>query len=440
MDAVTHNGVLAARKADGWEFMQAMRIAGGRPLSGRIEISGAKNAALPALAASLLTDGPVILGRMPNVVDIRTMANLLASVGAEVEPRPNSYSIRANGNLDPVAPYELVKTMRASSLVLGPLAARCGRARVSLPGGCAIGSRPIDMHLDGLKTLGATVRQDRGYIEAVAPKGGLVGGRIQFRRPTVTGTEDLLMAAALANGESLLENAACEPEVVDLADLLTKMGARIEGAGTPTIRVDGVDTLAGTEHAIIPDRIETGTYLVAGALAGGELTLVGTRRQHLEPVIAKMRQAGCLIEAPDDSTLVLRGAAALSSVDVTTREHPGFPTDMQAQFMALMTQAEGTSNVVETVFENRFMHVLELERMGADITIGGNTAVVRGKAALTGTDVMASDLRASASLVLAGLAAKGETTVHRIYHLRRGYDRLAEKLAGVGASIELVND
>ena len=296
------------------------------------------------------------------------------------------------------------------------------------------------MHLDGLKTLGATVRQDRGYVEAVAPKGGLVGGRIQFRRPTVTGTEDLLMAAALANGESLLENAACEPEVVDLADLLTKMGARIEGAGTPIIRVDGVDALAGAEHAIIPDRIETGTYLVAGALAGGELTLHGTRRDHLEPVIAKMRQAGCLIASPDDSTLVLRGTTELSSVDITTREHPGFPTDMQAQFMALMTQAEGTSNVVETVFENRFMHVLELQRMGAHITIGGNTATVHGKAALTGTDVMASDLRASASLVLAGLAASGETTVHRIYHLERGYDRLARKLAGVGASIELVSD
>jgi UDP-N-acetylglucosamine 1-carboxyvinyltransferase len=420
--------------------MQAMRISGGRPLSGHIEISGAKNAALPALAASLLTRERVLLQRMPNVVDIRTMANLLANIGAEVEARPDSYSIQATGDLDPVAPYELVKTMRASSLVLGPLAARCGRARVSLPGGCAIGSRPIDMHLDGLKTLGATVRQDHGYIEAVAPSGGLTGGRIQFRRPTVTGTEDLLMAATLANGESVLENAACEPEVVDLADLLVKMGARIDGAGTPTIRVDGVDELTGAAHAIIPDRIETGTYLVAGVLAGGELTLEGTCQQHLEPVIAKMRQAGCLIETPDDSTLVLRETSELTSVDVTTREHPGFPTDMQAQFMALMTQAEGSSNVVETVFENRFMHVLELQRMGADITIGGNTAVVRGKAALTGTDVMASDLRASASLVLAGLAAKGATTVHRIYHLQRGYDRLAEKLTSVGASIEFIDE
>ena len=420
--------------------MRAMRIVGGCPLSGRIEVSGAKNAALPALAASLLTGEPVHLRRMPNVVDIRTMANLLANIGAEVEAHPGSYSIRAGATLDPVAPYDLVKTMRASSLVLGPLAARCGRARVSLPGGCAIGSRPIDMHLDGLKTLGATVRQDHGYIEAVAPRGGLVGGRVQFRRPTVTGTEDLLMAAVLARGESLLENAAREPEVVDLANLLTKMGARIEGAGTKSIRVDGVDSLSGVEHAIIPDRIETGTYLVAGAITGGELTLEGTCREHLEPVIQKMRQAGCVIESLDSSTIVLRGAAAMASVDVTTREHPGFPTDMQAQFMALMTQSEGTSNVVETVFENRFMHALELQRMGAKITIDGNTAVVRGRTALTGTDVMASDLRASASLVLAGLAANGATTVHRIYHLQRGYDRLAEKLTGVGASIEFIDE
>ena len=420
--------------------MRAMRITGGHPLSGRIEISGAKNAALPALAACLLTDGSMHLRRMPNVVDIRTMANLLANIGAEVDAQPDSYSIRAAGGLDPVAPYELVKTMRASSLVLGPLAARCGRARVSLPGGCAIGSRPIDMHLDGLKTLGATVHQDHGYIEAVAPRGGLIGGRIQFRRPTVTGTEDLLMAAVLARGESRLENAAREPEVVDLAALLTKMGARIAGAGTKTIRVDGVDELTGVDHAIIPDRIETGTYLVAGAITGGELTLEGTCREHLKPVIAKMRHAGCLIDFPDNSTIVLRSTAAMTSIDVTTREHPGFPTDMQAQFMALMTQAEGNSNVVETVFENRFMHALELQRMGADITIDGNTAVVRGRAPLTGTDVMASDLRASASLVLAGLAANGQTTVHRIYHLRRGYDRLAEKLTDVGANIEFIDD
>ena len=329
--------------------------------------------------------------------------------------------------------------MRASSLVLGPLAARCGRARVSLPGGCAIGSRPIDMHLEGLRSLGATIRQDLGYIEAIAPRRGLTGGRISFRRPTVTGTEDMLMAAVLANGESELLNAAREPEVVDVANLLRKMGARIEGEGTSTIRVEGVDSLHGTEHSIIPDRIETGTYLVAGAMLGGELRLRNALPEHLRPVIAKMKQAGSNIEIPDETTLVVRNDGPLVGVDVTTREHPGFPTDMQAQFMALMTQSEGASNVVETVFENRFMHVPELRRMGADIDIAGNLAVVRGKTQLNGTDVMASDLRASACLVLAGLAAQGRTVVHRIYHLQRGYERLAEKLTGVGASIKVIN-
>ena len=293
------------------------------------------------------------------------------------------------------------------------------------------------MHLSGLKALGATVRQDHGYIEAVAPRGGLVGGRVHFRRPTVTGTEDLLMAATLANGESVLDNAAREPEVVDLAELLSKMGARIRGAGTSTIHVDGVDELGGADHAIIPDRIETGTYLVAGAVSGGELTLDGAQPDHVRPVIAKMRQAGCEIEIRDKTTIFVRNGRPLAAVDVTTREHPGFPTDMQAQFMALMTQAEGESTVHETVFENRFMHALELQRMGANITIDGNLAIVRGKTRLTGTDVMASDLRASACLVLAGLAAEGRTVVHRIYHLQRGYERLADKLRAVGAHIEV---
>ena len=419
--------------------MQRMHIEGGRTLSGRIPISGAKNAALPALAASLLTGETVNLRRLPNVVDIRTMSRLIANIGAAVDHGTENCSIRASGNLDPTAPYELVKTMRASSLVLGPLAARCGRARVSLPGGCAIGSRPIDMHLGGLKTLGAEIRHDRGYIEAVAPAGGLRGGRVAFRRPTVTGTEDLLMAAALARGETVLENAAREPEVVDVATLLRKMGALIEGEGTSTIRVQGVAELHGADHAIIPDRIETGTYLVAGAMTGGELTLENACPDHLQSVIAKMRQAGSEIEVRDKTTLVVRNDRPLASVDMTTREHPGFPTDMQAQFMALMTQAEGTSNVVETVFENRFMHALELQRMGADIQIDGNLAVVRGKADLAGTDVMASDLRASACLVLAGLVARGRTVVHRIYHLQRGYERLTEKLSRVGASIEVVD-
>ena len=419
--------------------MQRMHIEGGRTLSGRIPISGAKNAALPALAASLLTGETVNLRRLPNVVDIRTMSRLIANIGADVDHGTENCSIRATGDLEPTAPYELVKTMRASSLVLGPLAARCGRARVSLPGGCAIGSRPIDMHLAGLKTLGAEIRHDRGYIEAVAPAGGLQGGRIAFRRPTVTGTEDLLMAATLARGETLLENAAREPEVVDVAALLRKMGARIEGEGTSTIRVQGVTELHGADHAIIPDRIETGTYLVAGAMTGGELTLENACPDHLQSVIAKMRQAGSEIEVRGKTTLVVRNDRPLASVDMTTREHPGFPTDMQAQFMALMTQAEGTSNVVETVFENRFMHALELQRMGADIQIAGNLAVVRGKADLAGTDVMASDLRASACLVLAGLVARGRTVVHRIYHLQRGYERLAEKLSRVGAGIEVVD-
>lgn len=419
--------------------MQKMHIDGGRRLAGRIPISGAKNAALPALAASLLTGETVRLRRLPNVVDIRTMSRLIESIGSEVTTDSGAFALTAGGTLDPTAPYELVKTMRASSLVLGPLAARCGRARVSLPGGCAIGSRPIDMHLDGLEQLGATVRQDHGYIEAVAPRGGLVGGRIRFRRPTVTGTEDLLMAAVLARGQSRLENAACEPEVVDLATLLGKMGARIEGAGTKTIQVEGVDELRGADHSIIPDRIETGTYMVAGAVAGGELTLEQAQPEHVRPMIEKMRQAGCEIETPDETTIIVRNGRPLAAVDVTTREHPGFPTDMQAQFMALMTQAEGESTVHETVFENRFMHALELQRMGASITIDGNLAIVRGKTTLTGTDVMASDLRASACLVLAGLAAEGRTIVHRIYHLQRGYEQLAEKLRAVGASIEITD-
>ena len=368
------------------------------------------------------------------------MSRLIANIGASVTTDDGVCKIQAREDLEPTAPYELVKTMRASSLVLGPLAARCGRARVSMPGGCAIGSRPIDMHLTGLTSLGATVQQDLGYIEAVAPRGGLVGNRISFRRPTVTGTEDLLMAAALAKGETVLANAAREPEVVDLATLLRKMGARIEGDGTSTIHVQGVTELGGTEHAIIADRIETGTYLVAGAMVGGELRLEDVCPEHLQPVIAKMKQAGSEIEIPDPKTMVVRNDRPLASVDVTTREHPGFPTDMQAQFMALMTQAEGTSNLVETVFENRFMHAPELRRMGADIEIAGNLAVVRGKSRLIGTDVMASDLRASASLILAGLAAEGRTVLHRIYHLQRGYERLAEKLRAVGANIKVINE
>ncbi len=417
--------------------MQTMHIEGGRRLSGSITIGGAKNAALPSLAASLLTEDRILLRRIPNVVDIRTMSRLVANIGAQLDLTAETCSIRARGDLTPTAPYELVKTMRASSLVLGPLAARCGRARVSLPGGCAIGSRPIDMHLAGLRALGATIRQDQGYIEALAPRGGLVGGRIHFKRRTVTGTEDLLMAAVLAKGPSVLENAAQEPEIVDLAALLVKMGARIEGAGTSTIQVEGVARLHGAEHSIIPDRIETGTYLIAGALLGDELRLENARPDHLQALIAKMIQAGCEIEIPSGTAMIVRNKRPLVSVDVTTREHPGFPTDMQAQFMVLMTQSEGPSKILETIFENRFMHALELQRMGANIEIAGNLAVVHGRTQLAGTDVMASDLRASACLVLAGLVAQGQTVIHRIYHLQRGYERLAQKFSAVGASIEI---
>ena len=417
--------------------MKIMRIRGGQHLVGNIAISGAKNAALPALAACLLTGERMLLHRIPDVVDIRTMSTLIANIGADLALNANSCTIQAHEDITPVAPYELVKTMRASSLVLGPLTARCGRARVSLPGGCAIGARPIDMHLNGLKTLGAEIRQDHGYIEAMAPRSGLRGGRIQFQRPTVTGTEDLLMAAVLAKGPSVLENAAREPEVVDTANLLTRMGAKIEGAGTSTIEIEGVDTLHGAEYSIIPDRIETGTYLVAGAMLGDNLTLTGTQPEHLEPVIERVVHAGGQIEIPDERTIIIQRGNPLSSIDITTREHPGFPTDMQAQFMAMMTQSNGTANIVETIFENRFMHASELERMGARIKVVGNLAMVTGKTTLTGTHVMASDLRASACLVLAALVARGETTIHRVYHLERGYEKMAEKLCAVGADIQI---
>ncbi len=417
--------------------MDKFLIEGGHPLSGAIAISGAKNAALPVLAASLLTGEEVLLERIPAVRDIRTMVLLLESIGAEVERRNGGYRIRAARLGSPEAPYELVKTMRASSLVLGPLVARCGEARVSLPGGCAIGARPIQMHLAGLEKLGARVAREHGYVRAVAPN-GLQGAVVHFDRVTVTGTEDLLMAAVLATGETVLENAAREPEVADLAALLTKMGASIEGAGTPTIRVQGVSKLGGARHEIIPDRIEAGTYLIAGAMTEGGLTLRGAEPKHLASLIEKMRQAGVRFGASPENELRVEGGAPLRAVDITTAEYPGFPTDMQAQFMALMTQAEGESHVLETIFENRFMHAPELIRMGAEITIDGNRAVVSGKTALSGASVMASDLRASASLVLAALAATGETLIDRVYHIDRGYENLVEKLAAAGAKIRRV--
>jgi UDP-N-acetylglucosamine 1-carboxyvinyltransferase len=414
-------------------------IHGGVPLKGEIAVSGAKNSALPVLAACLLTAERVTLERIPQVRDIATMERLLRHTGAILTRRNGQVTVEAASLERPEAPYELVKTMRASSLVLGPLVARCGRARVSLPGGCAIGARPINLHVAGLERLGATVRQEHGYIEAEAPD-GLKGAAVTFDRISVTGTEDLLMAAVLARGETIINNAASEPEVADVAELLIKMGARIEGAGTSTIRVQGVDrlhgTAPGTAHSIIPDRIEAGTFLIAGALTGGDLTVTHCQPEHLRALIAKLNQAGAEVTEPAPGSLRIRKTGKLKSVDMTTEEHPGFPTDLQAQFMALMTQAEGIAMITETIFENRFMHAQELARMGANIRLDGRRAIVAGPSRLSGAQVIASDLRASASLVLAALAANGETAIDRVYHIDRGYENIETKLAGVGARIK----
>jgi UDP-N-acetylglucosamine 1-carboxyvinyltransferase len=416
--------------------MDRFVIRGGRPLEGEIAVSGAKNSALPALAACLLTSEPVTLRRIPPVRDIATMQKLLGHTGAKVAVADDCVQVEAAKLKRPEAPYDLVKTMRASSLVLGPLVARSGRARVSLPGGCAIGARPINLHLAGLERLGAEVRQEHGYIEAEAPN-GLQGAPFTFDRISVTGTEDVLMAAVLARGETIINNAAREPEVADLAALLIKMGAAIEGAGTSTIRVQGVEKLHGAEHSIIPDRIEAGTFLVAGAITRGDLVVKGCMPDHLRALIEKLTQAGARITAPSPDSLRIR-AKKLKSVDVKTEEHPGFATDLQAQFMALMTQAEGISLITETIFENRFMHALELARMGANIRLDGRQAIVAGATPLSGAQVIASDLRASASLVLAGLAASGETVIDRVYHIDRGYEKIEAKLKGVGARIRRV--
>ncbi|MGD0841872.1 MAG: UDP-N-acetylglucosamine 1-carboxyvinyltransferase [Candidatus Acidiferrales bacterium] len=424
--------------------MDKFRIEGGRRLEGRVTISGAKNAALPAMAAALLTDKIVRLENVPQVRDILTMAKLLAYLDARVEspngPASTTMTIEAQRVSDAEAPYELVKTMRASILTLGPLVARFGHARVSLPGGCAIGARPVDLHLKALEQMGAEISTEHGYVEARVPGSGrLHGAHIVFDKITVTGTENLMMAAALAEGETLLENAAREPEISDLAELLVKMGAEIEGAGSSTLRVRGVASLGGATHRIIPDRIEAGTFLAATAITGGELLLERCEKAHLGAVIAKLAETGVEIRSEGADSLRVRGAKKLVAADVITEEFPGFATDMQAQFMALMTQAEGTSAIAETIFENRFLHASEMARMGADITIEGNRAVVHGPAALTGTTVIASDLRASASLVLAGLVAQGETIVDRVYHIDRGYEHIEEKLAAVGARIERVS-
>ena len=416
--------------------MDRFVVVGGVTLRGTVEISGAKNSALPVLAACLLTSEPVILHRIPRVKDIRTMMDLLVHMGAPVSDNgTGAVTVTAGDDLRPEAPYEVVKTMRASSLVLGPLVGRFRRARVSLPGGCAIGARPIDLHMRGLEQLGARIEQTHGYIEATAPE-GLRGARVHFDRITVTGTEDILMAAVLAKGETIIENAAREPEVVDLASLLSRMGAHIEGAGTSTIRIQGVEGLRGAEHTIIADRIEAGTFASGAAITGGDVELAGCVPEHLGALTAKLRQAGVSVtETAPDRLRVQGGAERLRSVDIVTEEHPGFATDLQAQYMSLMTQAEGIAIVSERIFENRFMHAPELVRMGASIRIDGRQAIVAGPRKLTGAHVMASDLRASASLVLAGLVAEGETIVDRVYHMDRGYERIESKLAGLGAHI-----
>jgi UDP-N-acetylglucosamine 1-carboxyvinyltransferase len=418
--------------------MDRFLIRGGTPLEGRVTISGAKNAALPAMAAALLTADRVTLHNVPRVRDIGTMRSLLDELGVDSSVRHdevgNTVEIQARQLLNPEAPYELVKQMRASVLVLGPLVARFGQARVSLPGGCAIGARPINLHLKGLEKLGAAVTLDHGYISAIANR--LKGGFFYFHTVSVTGTENLLMAAVLAEGETVLENAAREPEVQDLAELLVQMGASIEGAGTARIKVRGVNSLHGAEHTIIPDRIEAGTFLAAAGISRGHLVLDHVEPRHLNSVIAKLTELGVeIISAPSDDRMEVKGPEHLHAADVSTQEYPGFPTDMQAQYMALATQAEGSSVITETIFESRYLHALELLRMGADIRVEGRRAVVRGKTPLSGAPVQASDLRASASLVLAGLAASGETIIDRVYHIDRGYERVEEKLAKAGARI-----
>jgi UDP-N-acetylglucosamine 1-carboxyvinyltransferase len=413
-----------------------IRVVGGRPLEGTVRISGAKHAALPDLCAALLTDKPVLLRNVPEVRDIRTMGLVLGALGAGLEFRAGGVvEVRALALRSHEAPYDLVKTMRASVLVLGPLLARGGRARVSLPGGCAIGARPINLHLQALEKMGAEISVEHGYVEAHAER--LRGAEIYFDTVTVTGTENILMAASRAEGETIIRNAACEPEVADLADLLVGMGARIQGAGGSTIRVEGVETLHGVEHTVIPDRIETGTFVTACAIAGGEIEVRGCYPPHLRAVLEKLRETGVRIEEGPDN-LRVRAPRQLRAANITTLPHPGFPTDMQAQCLALMTQARGVSTIMESIFENRYMHVAELERMGANVRVDGRTALVTGPTPLSGAQTMATDLRASASLVLAGLAASGETIVDRVYHLDRGYHRIDETLRGLGADIERI--
>jgi len=419
--------------------MDAIRIRGGRPLNGAITISGAKNAALPLLTAALLTDGELILTNLPDVADIVTMSALLQELGVEISHQTagRGQVLKAANIISHTAPYDLVRKMRASVLVLGPLLARDGQARVSLPGGCAIGPRPVDIHLMGLTQFGAEIDLNDGYIDARAPK-GLVGARIALPLASVGATENLMMAATLAKGETEIANAAREPEIVDLSDCLTAMGARITGAGTDTISIQGVDALHGARHQVLPDRIETGTYAVAAAITGGSLELINTRLDLIQAVAETLDAAGVEVAETARGLHVERRNGLIEGFDVMTAPYPGFPTDMQAQMMALMAVADGASLITESIFENRFMHVPELARMGANITVHGGSAMVRGVPSLTGAPVMATDLRASVSLVLAGLAARDETVVNRAYHLDRGYERVEQKLAACGADIERV--
>jgi UDP-N-acetylglucosamine 1-carboxyvinyltransferase len=417
--------------------MDKLIIQGGVPLSGEIRVSGAKNAALPLMCAALLTREQLTLSNVPHLRDVSTMLRLLAQLGVEVSLDDRlGLLLRAERRPEPLAPYDLVKTMRASILVLGPLVARCGEARVSLPGGCAIGSRPVDLHIKGLETLGAEISVEQGYITARAKR--LKGARVVMDLVTVTGTENLMMAACLAQGTTVLENAAREPEVVDLAQCLSAMGARVSGAGTDVITIEGVAQLRGAAYRIMPDRIESGTFLAAAAATGGRVTLHGTDVGTLDAVLEKLREAGAELQA-ENGTISLAMRERPRGVNIRTAPYPGFPTDMQAQLMALDAIAEGTAVITETIFENRFMHALEMQRLGADIEISGNTAIVRGVGKLQGATVMATDLRASASLVIAGLAAEGETTVDRVYHLDRGYECIEEKLAQLGARIKRVH-
>src|SRR5215468_3829910 len=427
--------------------MDKFLIRGGKVLRGTVAVSGAKNSALPAMAAALLTSEKVVVRNVPKVRDLVTMSKLLAFMDAKVTVAAvpaSDYAIAAPKLNHAEAPYELVRTMRASILTLGPLMARVGVARVSLPGGCAIGARPVDLHLKALEQMGTEITTSHGYIEGKVHGDGsrgrrLKGAHIVFEKITVTGTENILMAAALAEGETVLKNAAREPEVTDLIVMLRKMGAEICGDGTSTLRIRGVKQLHGTEHTVIPDRIEAGTFLVAGAITGGDLTITNCEPKHLGAVIAKLQQAGVRIDIVDATTIRAHGVKKLRAADVATEEYPGFATDMQAQYMALATQAEGTSVITETIFENRYLHASEMMRMGANISIDGRRAVVRGPAPLTGTTVIASDLRASASRGLAGLVASGETLIDRVYHIDRGYERIVEKLRAVGADIQRVH-